>query len=70
VSQAKIIATVDEENGVKPSANNTLDDKPYGSITKDQEYMDPGRHHRPWLLQRIRSGRVNRRKRGYVSASR
>jgi hypothetical protein len=70
VSRAKIIATVDEENGIKPSAGDTLDDKPHGSITKDPEDMNLGRHHRPWLLQRIRSGRVNRRKRGYASASR
>ena len=61
----KIIATVDEENNVKLSASDTLDDKPHGSITKD-----PGWHHRPWLLQWIRSGRVNRRKRGYASTSR
>jgi hypothetical protein len=70
VSQAKIIATVDEENDIKPSAGDTLDDKPHGSIMKDPQDMDSGRHHRPWLLQRIRSGRVNRRKRGYASASR
>ena len=70
MSQAKIIATIDEKNSIKPSAGDTLDDKPHGSITKVKEDMDLGWHHRPWLLQRIRSGRVNRRKRGYASASR
>ena len=70
MSQVKIIATVDKENDIKPSAGDTLDDKPHCSIMKDPEDIDSGRHHRPWLLQRIRSGRVNCRKRGYASASR
>ena len=70
MSQVKIIATVDEKNDIKPSAGDILDDKPHGSIMKDLEDMDPGQHHRLWLLQRIRSGRVNRRKRGYASSSR
>ena len=42
MSQTKIIATVDEENDIEPSAGNTLDDKPHGSITKNPEDMDLG----------------------------
>ena len=47
MSRAKIIAIVDKENGIKPLAGDTLDDKPHGSITKDPEDMDLGQYHRP-----------------------
>jgi hypothetical protein len=69
MSQENAIATVDEKYNVKLSAGNTADDKSDSSIIKGQEDMDMEQDYRYSILQRIRSGRVNRRKRGYVRAS-
>lgn len=62
---------MDEEHDVGPFPNVTPDDITQDSITEESGYMDPGQDHRLRLriLHHIRTGRVNRQKRGYARPS-
>ena len=70
MSQAEVTTTVDEEHNVDPAPGDSLDDKQPRPSPQNIKVSDMGKDRRPKLqpLHRIRSGRVNRQKRGYTRA--